>query len=121
MLCFAHTCVLCELLCFLLLRLQALKREVKVKEIHVLDAARRRFMQHQQVVRETELKRMDGEIQRKVLQRDAETHTVLDDIETRALELERQKALLEQELARCQDEVNCVCVYLCVSCAHNYT
>ena len=48
---------------------------------------------------------MDGEIQRKVEQREMETKAVLDDIETRALELERQRALLEQELGRCQEEV----------------
>ena len=48
---------------------------------------------------------MDGQIQRKVEQREVETRAVLDDIETRALELERQRALLEQELGRCQEEV----------------
>ncbi len=47
-------------------RLQALKREIKVKEVNVLDAARHRFLSNQQTVRETELARMDTEIQRKV-------------------------------------------------------
>ena len=46
--------------------MQALKRELKVKEIQVLDAARQRFLSHQQRVREAELHRMDSEIQRKV-------------------------------------------------------
>lgn len=41
-----------------------------------------------------------------VVQRETETKNVVDDIETRALELERQKALLEQELARGQEEVS---------------
>ena len=41
-----------------------------------------------------------------VTQRERETKNVLTDIETRALELERQKALLEQELARSQEEVS---------------
>ena len=86
-------------------RLQALKRELKVKELQVLDATRRRFLHHQQGVREAELQRMEGEIQHKVEQRERETRTVLDDIETRALELERQRILLEQELRRCQEEV----------------
>ena len=86
-------------------RLQALKRELKIKELQVLDATRRRFLHHQQGVREAELQRMEGEIQHKVEQRERETRTVLDDIETRALELERQRILLEQELRRCQEEV----------------
>ena len=71
----------------------------------MLDAARRRFMNHQQTVRETELKRLDHEVQKRVVQREEETKHVLEDIETRSLELERQKALLEQELAKCQEEV----------------
>ena len=87
-------------------RLQALKREIKVKEIHVLDAARRRFMTHQQAVRESEIKKLDHELQKRVVQREEETKHVLEDIETRALELERQKAMLEQELAKCQEEVS---------------
>ena len=43
-----------------------MKRELKVKEVNVLDAARHRFLSRQQTVRETELARMDTEIQRKV-------------------------------------------------------
>ena len=90
---------------WVLCRLQALKRELKVKELHVLDAARRRFLGHQQRVRETELKRMDDQVKKKVLHREKETQAVLEDIETRTVELERQKALLEEELLRCQEEV----------------
>ena len=87
------------------LRLQALKRELKVKELHVLDATRRRFLQHQQRLQEGELRRVDHELQRRVTQREEETKTVLHDIEIRALELERQKAMLEQDLAKRQEEV----------------
>lgn len=96
-------------------RLQAMKREVKVRELKVLDAARRRFMQHQQAVKEAELRRLDDEVQRKVLQREEETRVVLQDLETRGLELERQRGLLEQELQHCQHEVrtpNCGVVLL---------
>ena len=98
-------------------RLQALKREIKVKEIHVLDAARRRFMTHQQTVRETEIKKLDHELQKRVVQREEETKHVLEDIETRALELERQKAMLEQELAKCQEEVSTLNL---TTCTHRY-
>ena len=79
-----------------------------MKELHVLDAAKRRFLSHQQSVREAELKRMDQEIKKKVVLRSKETEAVLDDLETRTVELERQKALLQQELSRCQEEVHTV-------------
>ena len=62
-------------------------------------------MTHQQTVREAEIKKLDHELQKRVVQREEETKNVLEDIETRALELERQKAMLEQELAKCQEEV----------------
>ncbi len=75
----------------------------------MLDAARRKFLSHQQVTRESELKRMDKQILKKTQQRERETRAVMDDIQTRTVELQRQKALLEQELARCEEEV-CVCV-----------
>lgn len=49
-----------------LLRLAAMKREMKVKELTLLDAARRRFLKHQQNQCRLELNRLDDEIQRKV-------------------------------------------------------
>ena len=86
-------------------RLQALKRELKVKELHVLDAARHRFLGHQQNLREAELKRLDQQVQKKVQLREKETQAVMEDVQTRTVELERQKALLEQELGHCQEKV----------------
>ena len=47
-------------------RLQAMKRELRVKELKMLDEARQRFMHHHQQVKEAELKRLDDEIKRKV-------------------------------------------------------
>lgn len=52
--------------CILCLRLAAVKRELKVKEVHLQDAARRRLLQLQQEQREMELRRLDDEIERKV-------------------------------------------------------
>ena len=49
-----------------------------------------------------------------MVQRERETKDVLADIETRALELERQKALLEQELGHCQEEVSSSGALFCV-------
>jgi len=43
-----------------------MKRELRVKELKMLDGARQRFMQHHQQVKEAELKRLDDEIKRKV-------------------------------------------------------
>lgn len=52
--------------CILCLRLAAVKRELKVKEMHLQEAARRRLLQLQQEQREMELRRLDDEIERKV-------------------------------------------------------
>ncbi len=90
-------------------RLQAVKRELKVKEVQVLDAARRRAMEHQTAAKEAEVRRLEGEVERQVLRREVETQAVLQDIETRALELEIQKAKLERELAQCHNEVGRQC------------
>lgn len=47
-------------------RLQAMKREVHLRELQLLDAARRRHLHYQQSQREAELRRLDDEIERKV-------------------------------------------------------
>lgn len=52
--------------CIVCLRLAAVRRELKVKEMHLQDAARRRLLQLQQDQREMELRRLDDEIERKV-------------------------------------------------------
>jgi hypothetical protein len=45
-----------------------MNREVKLKELQLLDAARRKFLHFQKQQRESELKRLDDEVQRKVSQ-----------------------------------------------------
>lgn len=47
-------------------RLYAMNREVKLKELQLLDAARRKFLHFQKQQREAELRRLDDEVQRKV-------------------------------------------------------
>jgi len=47
-------------------RLLAMTREARVKELEVLDAARRKFMAYTQQQKEAELARLDDEIRRKV-------------------------------------------------------
>ena len=51
---------------FLLSRVQAMNREVKMKELQLLDTARQKFMTYTQNQKEAEIKRLDDEIKRKV-------------------------------------------------------
>ena len=51
---------------WLMYRLMAMTREAKMKELQMLDAARRKFMNYTQQQKETELARLDDEIRRKV-------------------------------------------------------
>ncbi|XP_059501925.1 TBC1 domain family member 31 isoform X2 [Stegostoma tigrinum] len=86
-------------------RLAAMKRELKVKELQILDAAHRRFLKHQQDQQKSELRRLDDEIDRKVAVRNRETAALIQDIEVRNLELEMQKKIFEQQLAKDQEAV----------------
>ncbi|XP_028392859.1 TBC1 domain family member 31-like [Dendronephthya gigantea] len=81
-------------------RLQAMKREVHTRELQLMDAVRRKYMENQSKIKEVELKRMDDEIQRKAMQREQETQAALDDIEIKNLELQAQKEALQHELAK---------------------
>ncbi|KAJ8303472.1 hypothetical protein KUTeg_019868 [Tegillarca granosa] len=81
-------------------RLYAMNREVRLKELQLLDAARRKFLHFQKQQRETELKRLDDEVQKKALMRDQETQAALEEAEIRNLELQLQKKMFEQELYR---------------------
>ncbi|XP_078073007.1 TBC1 domain family member 31 isoform X2 [Mustelus asterias] len=81
-------------------RLAAMKRELKVKELQVLDAAHRRFLKHQQEQQKSELRRLDDEIDRKVVLRNKETAALIQDIEVRNMELAMQKKIFEQQLAK---------------------
>uniref|UniRef100_A0A8C6YCC7 TBC1 domain family member 31 n=1 Tax=Naja naja TaxID=35670 RepID=A0A8C6YCC7_NAJNA len=84
-------------------RLAAVKRELKVKELQVVDAARRRFLKYQQDQREMEVKRLDDEIARKASMREEETAATIRDVEVRQMELETQRRLFEQNLVKEQE------------------
>ncbi|XP_038833252.1 TBC1 domain family member 31-like [Salvelinus namaycush] len=86
-------------------RLTAMKRELKVKDLQLMDAARRRFLKQQQDHRLTELHRLDQQIQRKMNTRDQETAAAVQDIQVRQMELEAQRRLFEQQLAKEQVRV----------------
>ncbi|KAG8570135.1 hypothetical protein GDO81_011110 [Engystomops pustulosus] len=81
-------------------RLTAVKRELKMKELQLLEAARKRFMKYQQDQRKMELRRLDDEIERKMSLREREAATVVQDVEIRQMELEAQRRFYEQQLAK---------------------
>ncbi|NXK37038.1 TBC31 protein, partial [Piprites chloris] len=86
-------------------RLTAMKRELKVKELQLLDASRRRFLNYQQDQLQMELKRLDDEIARKASMREQETAAAVQDAEVRRIELESQRQLFEQHLIKDQEAV----------------
>lgn len=85
-------------------RLATVKRELKLKELQVLDGARRRFLRHQQDQRKMELKRLDDEIERKMCMRERETAAVMQDVELKRMELEAQRRFYDQQLAKEQEK-----------------
>ncbi|KAM7382539.1 hypothetical protein PAMP_002266 [Pampus punctatissimus] len=86
-------------------RLAAMKRELKVKELQLLDATRRRFLKHQQDVRASQIQRLDQEISRKMDLREQETTAAVQDLEVRQMELEAQRRRLEQNLLKEQEHM----------------
>ncbi|XP_036614218.1 TBC1 domain family member 31 [Trichosurus vulpecula] len=81
-------------------RLVAVKRDLKLKEIQLLNASRKRFLRNQLDQREMELRRLDDEIERKVSLRDEEVATMAKEVGLQRLEIETQRRLLEQQLAK---------------------
>uniref|UniRef100_A0A7N6BG92 TBC1 domain family member 31 n=1 Tax=Anabas testudineus TaxID=64144 RepID=A0A7N6BG92_ANATE len=77
-------------------KLAAMKRELKVKELQLLDATRRRFLKHQQELRASQIQRLDQEISRKMDLRERETAAAVQDLEVRQMEMEAQRRRLEQ-------------------------
>ncbi|NWY92006.1 TBC31 protein, partial [Loxia curvirostra] len=80
-------------------RLAVVKRELEVKELQLLDASRRRFLNYQQDQLQTELKHLNDEIARKASMRQQETNALRD------TEPESQKQLFEQHLIKDQEAV----------------
>ncbi|XP_033959344.1 TBC1 domain family member 31 isoform X4 [Pseudochaenichthys georgianus] len=86
-------------------KLAAMKRELKVKELQLLDATKRRFLKHQQELRASQVQRLDQEISTKMDLRERETATAVQDLEVRQMELEAQRKRLEQHLFKEQERV----------------
>lgn len=81
-------------------KLAAMKRELKVKELQLLDATRGRFLKHQQELRASQIQRLDQEISRKMDLREQETAAAVHDLEVRQMELEVQRKKLQQHLLK---------------------
>uniref|UniRef100_A0A3Q2ECX0 TBC1 domain family member 31 n=1 Tax=Cyprinodon variegatus TaxID=28743 RepID=A0A3Q2ECX0_CYPVA len=81
-------------------KLAAMKRELKVKELHLLDATRRRFLKQQQELQASQIQRLDQEISWKMDLREQETAAAVQDLEVRQMELEAQRKQLEQDLLK---------------------
>uniref|UniRef100_A0A8C5EZM7 TBC1 domain family member 31 n=1 Tax=Gouania willdenowi TaxID=441366 RepID=A0A8C5EZM7_GOUWI len=77
-------------------KLAAMKRELKVKELQLLDATRRRFLQHEHDLRASQIQRLEQEISRKMDLREQETAAAVQDLEIRQMEIEVQRKHLEQ-------------------------
>ncbi|XP_053182759.1 TBC1 domain family member 31 [Scomber japonicus] len=86
-------------------KLAAMKRELKVKELQLLDATRRRFLKHQQDLKASQIQRLDQEIGRKMNLCEQETATAVQDLEVRQMELEVQRRRLEQNLLKEQERM----------------
>ncbi|XP_072459257.1 TBC1 domain family member 31 isoform X2 [Notamacropus eugenii] len=81
-------------------RLVAVKRDLKLKEIQLLNASRKRFLRNQLDQREMELRRLDDEIERKASLRGEEVVATAKEVGLQRLEIETQRRLLEQQLAK---------------------
>ncbi|XP_066434904.1 TBC1 domain family member 31 isoform X3 [Eleutherodactylus coqui] len=81
-------------------RLAAVKRELKLKELQLLEAARRRFMKYQQDQRKMDLRCLDDEIESKMCLREREAAAAVQEVETRQLALEARRRFYEQQSAK---------------------
>lgn len=86
-------------------KLAAMKRELKVKELQLLDATKRRFLKHQQDLRASQVRRLEQEISKKMDLREQETAAAVQDLEVRQMELEAQRRRLEQHLFKEQERM----------------
>ncbi|KAM9353380.1 TBC1 domain family member 31 [Symphorus nematophorus] len=86
-------------------KLAAMKRELKVKELQLLDATRRRFLKQQQDLRASQIRGLEQEITRKMDLRERETAAAVQDLEVRQMEMEAQRRRLEQHLLKEQERM----------------
>ena len=80
-------------------RIQALNRELKIKELHVLDDVRGKFMDHMLAQKANEVEKLEKQLNSRILARDEETKTALAEMEVWQLDIESRKLALEQQLA----------------------
>nr|XP_057910143.1 TBC1 domain family member 31 [Doryrhamphus excisus] len=81
-------------------KLAAMKRELKMKELQLLDANKKRLHKHQQDQHVSQIQTLDQEIRRKMELREQETAAALQDLEMQQMELEIQRRQLQQQLCK---------------------
>ncbi|CAF1135236.1 unnamed protein product [Adineta ricciae] len=83
-------------------KLQMLNQEIKVREMQMLDVARRKMLHQQHLLKEAELHRLDDEIRKKAGERKDVLESGIKSAELKALELETQTKILENQMLRLQ-------------------
>ncbi|XP_054638968.1 TBC1 domain family member 31 isoform X2 [Dunckerocampus dactyliophorus] len=81
-------------------KLTAMKRELKLNELQLLDANKKRLLKHQQDHHVSQIQKLDQEIRRKMDLREQETAAALQDLEMKQMELEIQRRQLQQQLCK---------------------
>ncbi|CAF4701138.1 unnamed protein product, partial [Rotaria sp. Silwood2] len=72
-----------------------LNQEIKVREMQLLDVARRKMLHQQHLLKEAELHRLDDEIRKKAEERKDTLESGIKSAELKTLELETQTKILE--------------------------
>ncbi|XP_037129903.1 TBC1 domain family member 31 [Syngnathus acus] len=80
--------------------LAAMKRDLKAKELQLLDANRNRLFKHQQDLQLSQLHRLDEEILRKMALHEEETSAAFQALDLRQMELEVERKQLQQQLCK---------------------
>ncbi|CAF2035987.1 unnamed protein product [Rotaria magnacalcarata] len=83
-------------------KLQTLNQEIKVREMQLLDVARRKMLHQQHLLKEAELHRLDDAIRKKADERKDTLETGIKSAELKTLELETQTKILENQMLRLQ-------------------
>jgi len=85
-------------------RLQTLRKNLALQELENCDEVRRKFLEHQRLLKGMQLQRLDDELAKKIRQRESEKSNVVTDVEINGLEVEAQKRKLEEAFLR--NEIN---------------
>nr|XP_061789654.1 TBC1 domain family member 31-like [Nerophis lumbriciformis] len=80
--------------------LAAMKKDLNVKELNMLEENRRRLLKLQQELQVSQINKLDQEIMRQIELREQESTAAVQDLDLRQMELEVQRRHLEQQLCK---------------------